>query len=486
MRKTIVLAAVIFVLVLSLNSCQLLSLLFNSAPQAVAGFVDTSETRITVVTGQTVNFTAEESRDDGEIVAYEWDFGDGNTADEENPTHSYANAGSFRITLKVTDNLGASSRDWLNITVEALSPGNTAPTANAGGNRLAAVDEVITFDASLSHDTDGSIVSYSWDFGDGANGSGVTPSHSYAAAGTYTVNLTVTDNDGASASDVIEATVEDAAVNPVAIIDAPASGLTGESLIFDASQSYDNDGSIIYYQWRFGDDNFAEQAVASHSFAEPGSYLVVLAVLDNDLNEGVSFLEVVITAAPVSNDPPSAAIAGPTVGFTDEVLSFTAAASTDSDGNIVSYAWDFGDGASGSGVNPSHSYAAAGTYMLTLTVTDDGGLSDSATFSVTISDEVNTPPTAGFTSNPVSQFFVDENIDFNASSSSDADGSITNYHWNFGNGHSAQGMKVSYAYANTGDYTVTLTVTDDDGDTDQLSASITISDVSGGIDVLID
>lgn len=113
------------------------------------------------------------------------------------------------MTLTVTDNDGATDADEQNITVSA--PSNRPPTASF----TYATDNLsCSFNASASADTDGSIVTYAWNFGDSSTGSGVTASHTYASAGTYTVVLTVTDDDGATGSQPRDVTVEAAPVVP--------------------------------------------------------------------------------------------------------------------------------------------------------------------------------------------------------------------------------------------------------------------------------
>ncbi len=111
-----------------------------------------------------------------------------------------------------------------------------------------------------------------------------------------------------------------------------------------------------------------------------------------------SSTQTVQVAEPV-NLPPTAVISGPTSGLVGETLSFSGSGSSDSDGSIVSYAWDLGDGTTGSGITVTHSYSATGSYTMTLTVTDDGGLSDSATQTVQVAEPSpgasNLAPTSG-------------------------------------------------------------------------------------------
>ena len=135
------------------------------------------------------------STDDGSIVAYSWDFGDGSPLDATaNPTHTYA-AGSYNAVLTVTDDNGATG----SITVPVLSTVNSPPTAVANSDAATGTaPATIHFDSSGSTDTDGSIVAYSWDFGDSTIGTGASVTHQYATAGTYLATVTATDDEGAS------------------------------------------------------------------------------------------------------------------------------------------------------------------------------------------------------------------------------------------------------------------------------------------------
>jgi PKD repeat protein len=163
----------------------------------------------------------------------------------------------------------------------------------------------------------------------------------------------------------------------------------------------------------------------------------------------------------------------PTAGFsstTDALVASFTDSSSDSDGSIVSRAWTFGDGASSTQTNPSHTYAAGGSYSVTLTVTDNGGASDSHTASVSVTGgSSNQPPTAAFssTSSGLTASFTD--------SSSDSDGTIASRAWNFGDGASSTQASPSHTYAAAGTYSVTLTVTDDDGASDSETATVTVS-----------
>ncbi len=156
--------------------------------------------------GTAVSFSSAGSSDpDGTIASYAWTFGDGGTSTVANPTHTYAAAGTYSVSLTVTDNLGATGS---NSTTATISSGaNQPPVANANGPYSGTAGTAVSFSSVGSSDPDGSIASYSWNFGDGGTSTAANPTHTYAAAGTYNVSLTVTDNLGATGSNSTTATI---------------------------------------------------------------------------------------------------------------------------------------------------------------------------------------------------------------------------------------------------------------------------------------
>lgn len=157
----------------------------------------------------TVAFDASASTDvGGSIVTYAWNFGDGGTSQSTTPTTSrlYTTAGTYTVTLTVTDNQGATNSTTRTVTVNTPNLPPTADFQFAPSTGSAPL--FVFFDGSLSTDPDGPIASYTWDFGDGtAAGSGQTPTHIFATAGTYTVRLTVQDMLGLSATTTKSITV---------------------------------------------------------------------------------------------------------------------------------------------------------------------------------------------------------------------------------------------------------------------------------------
>ncbi len=164
---------------------------------------------------------------------------------------------------------------------------------------------------------------------------------------------------------------------PVAAFTSTVSGLTAT---VDGGTSSDANGPIAGYAWDFGDGSTGTGVTAEHSYAAAGSYDVRLTVTDNSGSTASVTHQVTVTAPP-ANQPPAA-------GFTSTVnnlaAAFDAAGSTDPDGTISGYAWDFGDGGAGTGATATHSYAAAGSYQVTLTVTDDDGATGRLTRTVTV------------------------------------------------------------------------------------------------------
>ena len=152
------------------------------------------------IIGEEIIFDGSNSSDpDGKIDFYRWSFGDGSSQILAiSPTHIYSNPGTYTVTLTVVDNHGRSSTETSTITVSAFSPPNVSPDASLEVQSSSAIPRQITFDGSGSYDTDGMILNYTWDFGDGNIGYGSSVVHNYSEDGTYTISLTVTDDNGNS------------------------------------------------------------------------------------------------------------------------------------------------------------------------------------------------------------------------------------------------------------------------------------------------
>ncbi len=332
--------------------------------------------------GVAVAFDGSASADpDGTITSYSWNFGDGNTGTGATPSHTYAVAGMYNVILTVTDDVGAT--DAAGTTADVTNPPtNQPPVADPGGPYSGSVGVPVAFDGTASADPDGTITAYDWDFGDGNLGSGATPTHTYAVDGNYTVTLTVTDD--ASATGTATTTASIGVVGnqpPVADPNGPYSGTIGVPVAFDGTASSDPDGTITAYNWDFGDGSTGTGATPTHTYAADGNYTVTLTVTDDAGDTGTATSSATIG---VGNLPPVADPNGPYSGTVGAPVTFDGTGSTDPDGTIGSYSWDFGDGNTGTGATPSHAYTSAGTYNVTLTVTDDAGATDSAMTTATI------------------------------------------------------------------------------------------------------
>ncbi|MCG2825437.1 MAG: PKD domain-containing protein [Thermoplasmatales archaeon] len=420
-------------------------------------------------TFEDVTLSASASYDpDGTVTEYFFDFGDGtNSGWVTTPTitHSYTNGTDlYNVTLMVIDDAGATN---YNIATVTLTIHNRPPTANAGEN-LTTLMNYIVFDAANSTDMDGIIINYTWEFGDGTIGYDMQPVHIYWALGNYTINLTVTDDDDATATVAIWVNVTNLA--PMANLTVTALEVyTCEEIIFNASGSYDGNNNITAYYFDFGDGDVSgwiTTPVVVHNYTDGTKYYTVaLFVKDED---GITNFNNATFVILVHNRPP-VADAGENQELNTNTVTLSALASTDMDGIIVNYTWNFGDGAAGYGTIVTHTYTITGKYTVTLTLKDDDGDVNTTSIFVTIN---NLAPIASAGNDMT--FYTLENIIFNASASYDSDGYIINYIWDLGDGNTSYGIEVNHAYLNNGVYKVTLMVGDDDGATAVDTIQVTV------------
>ncbi|MEA3372415.1 MAG: PKD domain-containing protein [Campylobacterota bacterium] len=260
---------------------------------------------------------------------------------------------------------------------------NTLPVSEFIATPVSGVKPLeVSFDASGSYDSDGELVEYNWDFGDNSTGTGVTTSHIYQSNGDFTATLTVIDNEGASNSSTTLIEVINEA--PTAILEAtPQTGPVPLNVNFNAAASYDNDGEIVQYNWLFGDGETATGAAATHIYQSSGAFTAKLTVTDD--GGATDEATVLITATNIA--PEASFSATPTSGDIPLSVEVDAGTSSDPDGSIELYNWDFGDGTTSvEGVTASHTYTTAGDFTITLTVTDNGGETGSATAAISAID----------------------------------------------------------------------------------------------------
>ncbi len=288
--------------------------------------------------------------------------------------------------VPVTGETDTADNSFTDGTVTLTVP-NIPPTADFVWSPMTPnVGQLVTF-TSTSTDTDGTIVAYAWDFNnDGVtDATTATASYTFMTAGSKPVSLSVTDNNGASAS--VTKTV---VVNAPPVADFTWSPMTpgAGDLVTFTSTSTDSDGTITAYAWDFNNDGVtdATTASASYTFMAAGSYPVALTVTDNGGASASVTKTVAVTA--VNVQPVASFTYSPSTVFATEPVAFTST-SFDPDGSIATYAWDFTNDGITDATTPtaSYTYAVAGTYTARLTVTDNLGASASTTQTITVHAE---------------------------------------------------------------------------------------------------
>lgn len=348
----------------------------NNAPLVVLSVNPESGPAPLVVTASTV----ESTDSDGDIVASRIDFGDGTVATTPEATHTYDANGIYRVTATLTDNTGLSSAQTFNVMVGTTQPPNAvlAVTPTRGAAPL-----TVSASTAGSSDADGSIVSATVDFGDGAVIQGSASSHLYPNPGTYTVKATVTDNQGASTT-----ATQTVIVSPASgvTITSPTQGQSTTSPVrITASASSDApittmhayvDGQLVYRIY----DKKVDVSVAMAK----GWRHVVVQAWDGlgKLHRSEAHVNVI---DPQGNMLPVADLAvTPETGRAPLLVNASTSKSYDPDGSIHSSTINFGDGTITNGPSASRTYTLPGTYTITATVTDNLGARSTASRTVRV------------------------------------------------------------------------------------------------------
>ena len=313
--------------------------------------------------------------DNDPLVDYSWDFNDGSFASGALVTHNFVAAGTYNVKLTVTDSRGGKG----SVTQAVVIRANQLPLASFVATPDTGLGELkVQFDASGSSDSDGSIVEYIWNFGDGNGGTGKLASHVYSAPGTYAVQLTVKDNKSGVKSVTKNVDVADR-VAPVLTLTIPQEGqvIAAKEFSFAGSANERLSGLSISL------NGSSPVAVALNSdqksFAQvfetimPGPQTLTVKALDLAGNESTK----TIHFSSDFNRPPLAdlKLKSPASGEAPFVAWFDASSSSDPDANTLKFSWDFGDGesAADSLAILTHEYKVAGSYTVTLTVDDGHG-----------------------------------------------------------------------------------------------------------------
>ncbi len=494
--------------------------------------VSFTESATTVPTGTSITLTITSSDPDGTVTSLKVVWGDGivddlaGTATSDN--HSYSLAGSYSVYVNATDNAGLTTKSGaaaktitdrppaisftestataltgtpITMTISASDPDgvagsyavyvNATDSANLTSKSASATNTIgdspptVSFTESATTvptgttitltitaaDPDGNVSALALSWGDGTihslAGSATSDSHAYSRAGAYQVYVNATDDAGLTTKSTVSTkTITDRP--PVAnFTESSPTALTGVAVSFNATSSIDPDGTVTLYSWSFGDGNLGTGGIISHAYSTAGTYTVTLTVTDDSDSTGVASSTVTIRDRP----PVASFVLTPSPSLTLTSISFNATGSFDPDGTIVGYGWDFGDGsAPGSGVTVSHSYSKSGNYTVVLAVTDNNGL---ASVSSKVEAVLDTPPVPSFSYSPSSPL-TGQTVSYDASSSSDPDGTVVAYAWNFGDGASASGATAQHSFAANGTFSVSLTVTDDSGSVATTSTTVRV------------
>jgi PKD repeat protein len=403
--------------------------------------------------GVDVQFTDESTSYDN-ITTWLWDFDDGSTSTLSNPTHTFANNGTYNVTLTVWEADGDSDSIVHNITVNDIGPLADFTISNP---RIEGVP-IFFNDTSISVDP---LIAWNWSFGDGGYSDQRNASHNYTANDYYLIVLKVWDWDGDVSSTSTYIRVLDS--GPKAAFSYwPTQPKEGETVYFnDTSTHVDR---LNRWSWSLGGLGTSTSNNTQQSFPT-GRFNITLTVWDVDGNQSSCWTIITVGDLPLTagfdNSTP---IEGSRTNFTD--ISFSPYYS------ISYFNWTFGDGAIASGAQVWHIYNRSGNFVVSLSITDSNGTSASTSRTISV---IDVDPSANFYFTPTDQHegdvvqFNDTSFSFNR---------ITSWAWNFGDGKSSTLKNPVHTYLENGTYNVSLTVVEFDGSSGTHYELVSIADTS--------
>ncbi len=319
----------------------------------------------------TVNFTDRTTVSGNcSIRSWAWNFGDGGSSTEQNPGYAYTQPGTYPVFLNVTLGSGIMCNTSRNVTVSPPAQGNCSCTADfTWSPQSPGVNDTVNFTDTTTVSGNCSIQSWAWDFGDGGSSTEQNPGHAYTQPGTYTVILDVTLNGGATCNASKDVTVSSPTPENCSCTASIAKDRDqaepDQAVAFTGSAEVSGSCGIQGWAWDFGDGATGEGESVSHAYAAEGTYTVTLVVTLDDGSTCETSTTVTVVAPP---EPCSCSASITTSGN-----SFHGDVDIQGDCSVTGWAWDFGDGTTGSGQDVTHDYTAEGTYTVTLVVTLDDG-----------------------------------------------------------------------------------------------------------------
>ena len=380
--------------------------------------------------GLIVNFNNTSSMSAGVLTNYYWDFGDSTTSLSQDPSHTYLNPGTYSVSLIV-----GSARGCYDTTMHVITV-NPQPAAVFIFNNACEFAPVSFTD--ISNIQQGAIHQWDWNFGDGSISNSQNPIHTYLTPGTFTVSLSITSNFGCTASQFQTITISQ---KPSANFIITQSSACTHTIGFINTSNIPS-GNIINSNWNFGDGNSVSTQNGSNYYINTGSYNVQLIVTSNMGCADTAIIPVTISPLPVASFTANSACLNGMTTFTNS--------SSVTSGFITTTNWQFGDGAQSLLNQPTHQYATAGSYYVTLNIATNSNCSNSITQQVT----VNPLPNVSFTANNA----CDGNLINYVNSTTIPTGNITNYIWDFTSDGTPDNTNqtVSNLFNGSGTYTTQL------------------------------
>ncbi len=365
-----------------------------------------------------------------------WDFGDGNTSTQMNPSHKYISAGNYNVTLSVTNDANCSNilTKTSYIQIVPQSTPNFSSTNNSSCS--------LPLDVNFTSTSIGA-ASYLWDFGNGNTSTVANPSNRYTVAGSYTVRLITTSAAGCSDT-VTKTSFVNIGNLDASFTTSASTGCTNNKISF-SNTSVPGSGNSTWY---FGDGTSATGKDTTHAYNNPGTYTVKLVVKFNNCSDSTT------QTITINQGPNIQFSATPTTGCAVPLSTQFTNATT----GASSYLWLFGDGNTSTAVNPSHSYSAFGNYTVRLAATGTNGCNDTLTKPSYIKP---CRDSMIVTANPASGC-IQKSITFNAVMISGL--AATSYTWNFGDGTIVSGgATMTHTYTSPGNYNVSVNFTSNQG-----------------------